>query len=172
MRQIGAGAGGRPATILLTGPTGDGYYRSMELVVTAIPIWILGLGVVVSALCLKAGARLVGLYAPLLRAVVAVVVLYPSGILASFVGTILVGPRVGFAAGLAAVLLVLKVLFSGTWAQTVVMWLLMVLAQAVVLAVAVFLTGLGLHQLMEHLEHYLPGREIEVGSPWRFLIQG
>jgi|GEM_PF-2522688 len=144
----------------------------MELVVTAIPIWIMAVGVVVSALCLKLGARLAGVYAPLLRAVLAVVVIYPSGIFASFLGTILAGPRVGFAAGLAAVLLVLKVLFSGTWPQTIFMWLLMVLAQAAVLLGAVLLTGLGLHQLLEHLEHYLPGREIEVGLPWRFLRPG
>lgn len=129
------------------------------------PVLVVVLGLLFSAGCLKLGARLAGTRAGWGRAVLAVLVLYPTGLFVSLLASLVLGPALGFVLGLLAVLAVLKTMFGASWLQTLVMWLLMMVAQVAALILAAGLLGWGLMEFFHHLGPLMPGREYEVSLP-------
>jgi len=133
----------------------------MAAVIDFNPIgWLIYLAVLAFiGLCLKLGARLVGVRIGLARAMAAVFVSGAVGVAATLFGAILSSPPVGGLIGLAAVLAVLKAFLKTTWPRTLLVWFLFVVVQALLAALAAALTGLGLWQLFQHLQplHRGPG---------------
>lgn len=139
------------------------------MVISLAPLWVFLIVLFASATGLKIGARLAGAPASFPRAILAVVIIYPTGIFVTFASALFLTPPVGFFVGLAAVLVIIKVLFSASWPQTIVIWLIMFFTQAILFIAAAILTGLGIQELMRQLDHYLPNHEIEIGLSRFFL---
>ena len=135
----------------------------MDIMLGLVPLGVVLAGLFVSAASLKLGARLAGLKASWGRAFLAVVVIYPSGLFVTFVGVFLLTPPVGLLVGWFVVLAILKTLFSATWPQALVIWALGTLAQILLFLAAAVLTGLGVQELMKHMDRFVIERELEIG---------
>ncbi len=135
----------------------------MEMAIGLAPLGILFIGLFVSAASLKLGARLAGIPATWSRAFLAVVILYPTGLFVTFIGALFLTPPVGLLLGWVVVLAILKALFSASWPQTLVIWLLGTVAQVILFIIAAVLTGLGIQELMKHLDQFVADRELEIG---------
>jgi hypothetical protein len=133
------------------------------MLIRTAPLWILLFGLLVSAASLKLGVRMAGASASWGRAFLAVIILYPTGMFVTFVGSLLLTPPVGLILGLVAVLAVIKVLFGTTWPQTLIIWLVMTVFQILLFIAAAVLTGLGLHELIKQMNQFIPKGEVEVG---------
>jgi hypothetical protein len=140
----------------------------MNMMIGLVPLGVILAGLFVSAASLKLGARLAGSGASWGRAFLAVVVIYPTGLFVTFFGSLLLTPPVGLLIGWFVILAILKVIFSASWTQALIIWALGTLAQILLFLAAAVLTGLGIQELMKHMDKFVVGREMQIGLG-RFL---
>ena len=135
----------------------------MDALIGLAPLGIIFIGFFVSAASLKLGARLAGAPATWSRSFLAVIIIYPTGMFVTFLAALFLTPPVGLVVGWVVVLAIIKALFSASWPQTLVIWLLGTAAQVILLIAAAVLTGLGIQELMKHLDQFVADRELEIG---------
>lgn len=135
----------------------------MDAMIGLIPLGVILVGLFFSAASLKLGARIAGLKVSWGRSFLAVVVVFPSGIFVTFFGSLLLTPLLGLAVGWVVVLAILKALFSATWPQTLVIWVLGFLALIIIVVAFAVLTGLGIQELMKHMDQFMTQRELRIG---------
>lgn len=127
-------------------------------------------GLIVSALGLKIGARLIGIRFGFFKALAAVLFSAALGFVVQAAVSATAGGLIGFLLGLLAVLGVIKKLGPTTWGQAFVLWILLIITQVFYVFIALGLTGYGLMEMLHRFRAPFFGPSTTAALPWLEMI--